>query len=372
MLKEEIVNFIKESRDKGTSDDDIRSNLNSVGWEKTDIEEAFTATPKEEPKPEEFENKLDSDDKSEALKKSHKITPIIVIGVIALGLLISAGMQFFTSQQDLIIQEEIGTQDALSELDPQAELVKEFEQYYMDILGCMIECPTDSEDCLNKGCIEECGDRFKSISLEINNKFGELNIDESELFSDPGMDFKRLASCPSICFGKCFSKSCIEECISADYGEICVNKIKDDINSTVCCFDKNTNDACDLGEFMTSSSYGRLGPPTEEQQQLIDCSKAKLDLVKLNGVTQICVDGNSLSFTIQNAGMSDISSYEVIVVGDSIVTVPIDEVLKVARPKQKTLTIGDVGAIKQVRFTPYVNGEKCNNGNMMVTSVVNC
>jgi len=150
-------------------------------------------------------------------------------------------------------------------------------------------------------------------------------------------------------------------------GDFCMDYVQGDYKITKCCIDTNTNSICDGRETVTSTKSVYVGQGPE----VTDCSQASLSILVVNRV-QVCFKGNSLSFTIKNFGKADISSFDVSVIGDSTVIVPVDQVLEYNQQEKKTITFDYVGQIKQAKFTPYVNGKKCDQGISVVRTVVPC
>ena len=95
---------------------------------------------------------------------------------------------------------------------------------------------------------------------------------------------------------------------------------------------------------------------------MLDCGSAEFDIVEFNAIKQICIEDNTIDFTMENKGSVDIDSIKIIIFG----TVDIEKInlvkdLLVGDAQRFKVGYGNIGETEKIMFTPsitYLNEKK--------------
>lgn len=115
------------------------------------------------------------------------------------------------------------------------------------------------------------------------------------------------------------------------------------------------------------------------QEAAVGCDLVSFSIIKINNVPQICVDKTTIKGLIDNGADADIVDFHARVVGSKGIFVQesiLDQTLPRASATPVAFSFGDLGPVRQVKFTPkiLVGGEPvlCPRQAVVVDNVRPC
>ncbi len=115
------------------------------------------------------------------------------------------------------------------------------------------------------------------------------------------------------------------------------------------------------------------------QETLTSCDHASFSIILVSGVQQLCQEKNTIKGLIDNGPDADIADFHVRVAGETGVFVQ-ESTLRQPLPRGSAtpiaFSIGDIGTIKQIKFTPkiVVSGTPvlCSKQASMIENIRQC
>ncbi len=111
------------------------------------------------------------------------------------------------------------------------------------------------------------------------------------------------------------------------------------------------------------------------QEAPTNCDMVSFSIITLKGVQQFCQDGGVIKTLLDNGPDADITDLHARIVAEQGISVQ-ESVLAQPLPRGSatpiTFSVGDVGAVQQVKLTPKLDSQLCSKQALVVENILPC